>query len=230
MNLSVIIPCRKEAKNIEPCIKRVAHACPNAEILIVDSGLDDTKNIVDQLKTTIPNLHYFLSKPDRGKGDAIRQGISLATQPFIAQIDADLQFHPEELPFLMEPLILNKADMVLGSRFLKKSLRKPGSSPFFRSLGNRIISFLCSLLLWKKITDALAGIKMWKREVTDSFKLKSYTYSYEAELFIKALKKKWRVVDVPVTFEPRTEGVSTVSVFRAGMIIIKDIFRFCFQK
>ena len=226
MDLSVIIPCKKEAQNISSCVQRVNLACPGAEILVVDSGLDDTKAIVGQLKTSIPNLRYILSTPDRGKGDAISQGISQATRPYIAQIDADLQFYPEELPQLLSPILSNQADMVLGSRFLKKSVRKPGSSPFLRSLGNFIISFLCSLLFFKKITDALAGMKVWRREVTESFILTSYTYSYEVELFAKAILKGWRVRDVPVTFEPRKEGVSTVNVFKAGLNIIKDIFRF----
>ena len=80
------------------------------------------------------------------------------------------------------------------------------------------------------MTDVLAGFKAWKREVTQSFILKSNTYSYEAELPIKSLQHGWRVIDVPVTTESRKEGVSSVRVFRVGIKLIRDItgFRFSF--
>ncbi len=230
MDLSVIIPCKKEARNIAQCVKRVAASCPNAEILVVDSGLDDTKVMVEQLKIAIPHLHYFLCQPDRGKGDAIRQGIQNATRNYLAQIDADLQFRPEELPKLLEPLLNGEADMTLGCRFSPASIRKPGSAPLGRTLGNRTLSGLCSLLFRQNISDGLAGMKAWRRAVTDSFTLTSYTYSYEIELFARAIRKGWKVKSVPVTFEMRKQGVSTVSVFKAGFNILKDIFIFRFSK
>ena len=130
------------------------------------------------------NVNYILNQPDRGKGDAIRNGIHASTGKIIVQIDADLQFLPEEIPSLIEPILKNKADMTLGSRFTKGSKKLDGN--FLRSGGNLIVSLWASFLCGQKITDALAGMKAWRREVTESFSLTSYTYSYEVELFLPA--------------------------------------------
>ncbi|QQR81019.1 MAG: glycosyltransferase family 2 protein [Deltaproteobacteria bacterium] len=166
--------------------------------------------------------------PDRGKGDAISHGIKASTKNIIVQLDADLQFLPEEIPSLIQPLLENRADMTLGSRFMKHSIRNAESVPGARLGGNFVVSLWCSFLYGQKITDALAGFKAWKRGVTASFDLTSFTYSYEVELFAKAIQKKWRVVDVPISTCPRKAGVSTVSVFSSGLNILKDAVRFCF--
>ncbi len=228
MNLTVIIPTKKEGATIASCVKRVAASCAGAEILVMDSGLDNTKNIIETLQSSILNLKYILNKPDRGKGDAIANGIKLATGNIIVQIDADLQFMPEEISLLIEPILNNRADMTLGSRFMRRSIRREGSTPALRSFGNYFVSWLNSILFGQKITDALAGMKAWRKEVTQSFQLTSYTYTYEVELFARALRKKWRVLDVPITTEARAHGISTVPVFKTGMRLLRDSIKFRF--
>lgn len=225
-DLSIIIPSKNESATISECVTRVAKICPGAEIVVVDSGLDDTKNMIEELKRTIPTLHYLLNVPDRGKGDAIHNGIHYSSKSIIVQIDADLQFLPEEIPQLLQPILDGKADMTLGSRFMKESKRLDGS--LLRSGGNQLTSLWASLLYCQRITDALAGFKAWRRVVTESFQLTSHTYSYEVELFAKAIRKGWRVMDVPITTQPRAHGVSTVSVLSSGRNILKDTFRFRF--
>lgn len=228
MNLSIIIPCKKEALNIASCIRRVMAVCPAAEVLVIDSGLDETQEIVNQLKKEWDNLHYVLCKPDRGKGDAIRLGIERSTGFILLQIDADLQFWPEDIPQLIKPLLENKADMTLATRFSETSQLGLDSSPFVRSFGNKFFSLYCSLLYQQKISDALAGFKAWKREVTDSFTLSSFTFTYEIELFAKALQNKWRVCDVPVHYEQRSLGKSNVPLIKTGLRILRDAFKFRF--
>lgn len=226
MDLSVIIPCKKEAENIAICVTRVSQSCPGAEIIVVDSGLDETRKIIESLQKKIPHLKYIQTNPDRGKGDAIRQGIENISRSVVTQIDADLQFLPEEIPHLIQPILEDRADMTLGSRFTNQSIRESGSSPFLRSTGNFFISQSVSFLFGQKISDALAGMKAWKRSVTESFSLTSYHFSYEVELFAKALRNGFRVIDVPVSFEMRKAGESKVSVFKAGCQILKDAIRF----
>ncbi len=229
MELSIIIPAKGEAANISRCLERVIAAYPGAEIIVVDAGIDETQSIVQKFQSGQPNLHYVLNRPDKGKGDAIRKGILKATGSVMAQIDADLQFLPEDLHRLLTPLQNDQADMTLGSRFMKDSCRQKGSVPGARSFGNRMIAFWMSILVGQRITDALAGMKAWKREVTESFPLLSNTYSYEVELFVKAIQKGWRVMDVPVTTEARQMGKSTVPVMKTTFQLLRDSLVFQFS-
>lgn len=226
MSLSIIIPTFNESRNIRRCLERTVQALPDAEILVVDGGTDETENIVKEFALRYPNIKYVNNKPDLGKGHAIRTGINNATQDIIAQLDADLQFSPEELKSMTYPILSGEADFVMGSRFLPNSLRKAGSTPLARTLGNKSISLLASILFAHRMTDVLAGFKVWKKEVTKSFTLSSDNYSYEVELPIMALKNGFRVIDFPVSTDPRIEGESTVRVFKVGFQIIRDILRF----
>lgn len=224
--VSIIVPCRNEALSIERCLTRIVTSCPKAQVLVVDGGSDSTGEIVKSLSQQYPAIQYIKNIGDRGKGHAIQVGIALSSGSYIAQIDSDLQFYPEELPLLLAPLMSNTADFVLGSRFLETSVRNPGSAPMHRTLGNRIISAYASALSGHQMTDILAGVKAWRREVTQSFELTSDSFSYETELPLKALKNKWRLVDVAVKTDARTTGVSSVSVVRVGLKLLQDIYRF----
>ncbi len=226
MKLSILIPCKREGASIAACLERTIKTYPQAEILVLDSGLDDTPQVVDSLKKRSAHLFYVPLQSDRGKGDAIAQGILKASGDILIQIDADLQFFPEELPRLVQPILENRADMTLGTRFSQTSQRASQSSSFLRGGGNFLISQWASYLVGQKITDALAGMKAWRREVTQSFSLTSVGFSYEVELFIKALRKGFRVMDVPVSYEARKTGQSKVSVLKTGLQILKDSVHF----
>ncbi len=225
-DLSVLIPTRNESLNIAQCIRRVLAACPGAEVIVVDGGSDDTGKIVAELAETSSGIRYFRNEQDRGKGHAVRVAIELATRPILVQIDADLQFYPEEIEKLVCPLREDAADVVMGSRFHPRSIREPGSTPQVRTFGNKLISFQVSLLSGQRMTDVLAGMKAWRRDVTRRCALLSDTYSYEIEIPIKALRAGFRITEVPIRTAPRREGASSVSPFRAGLNLILDGLRF----
>lgn len=221
--LTILIPCRNEAKGILYCLERVVTVLPDAEVLIIDGSRDETESIVKEFSSKHSQVRYIRNFPDLGKGHAIQLGINQSQSRFICQLDADLQFHPEEIKNLMLPLIENEADMTLGSRFMRGSVRNPGSTPFLRFFGNFSISLYASLLTQHRMTDVLAGIKAWRQEVTQSFSLQNISYSYEAELPMRAIQKGWRVKDVPVSTDARVCGVSSVRIFRDGWKLLRDI-------
>ena len=206
--ISIIVPVRNEAAAIEDCILSLLKYFPQAEIIVVDGGWDETESIVLELTKNYQNVIYIKNHNDRGKGHAIKVGIKKSTGDLIAQFDSDLQFAAEDLIKLFAPLENDVADMTLGSRFTAGAVRVDGSTPFLRTLGNSVISLFASTITLHQITDILAGIKAWKKEVTASYNLSSDNYSYEAELPIMALKKNWRANDVPGKTFPRNTGFS----------------------
>ncbi|HEY2253504.1 MAG TPA: glycosyltransferase family 2 protein [Planctomycetaceae bacterium] len=226
-NLSVIVATFNEEKTIEECVRRILAVYPDdCEVLVVDGGTDRTGEIVNALARELAGLRYVRNENDRGKGHATKTGIQAAQGQIMVEIDADLQFLPEEIPSLVAPLKSGTADVALGSRFTQGSVRRPGSTPPLRTFGNKTTSLYASLLFGHRMTDVLAGMMAWTRRTIETIDLRSDNYSYEVELPVKALRRGLRVVDVPVTTDSRQGGQSNVSVVVDGITILYDITRF----
>lgn len=228
MKLSVLIATFDEERNIEACVRRVGAAIPNdREILVIDGGSDRTECIVRALSPEIPGLRYVRNTDDRGKGHAIRTGCREAVGELVAQIDADLQFLPEELPRIMAPLLDGRADVVLGTRFARGSVRRPGSTPLLRTCGNVFASAYASLLFAHRMSDVQAGMKAWTRDAMKRLgPLTSDGYAYEVEIPARALRVGLRVVDVPITTDARAAGETKVNVVLDGIQLLYAITRF----
>jgi glycosyltransferase involved in cell wall biosynthesis len=227
--LSIIVATFDEEATIERCVRRIARVYPKgAEILVVDGGHDATRTVVERVGREIPSLVYIRNEGDRGKGHAIRTGCQRARAAVMAQIDADLQFLPEELPRLIAPVREGRADVTLGSRFMRGSVRRPGSTPPLRTLGNKLASGYASLLFRHRMTDVQAGMKAWTRDAMKRIDFRSDDYGYEVEIPTRALAARLRVVDVPISTEARRGGETKVNVIVDGLPLLWDITRFRF--
>jgi dolichol-phosphate mannosyltransferase len=224
VDVTAIIATLNEQAAIEACLRRVAAVLgDDAEILVVDGGRDRTGEIVTALAAEFPSIRYFRNVNDRGKGHAVHEALARSRGRLLVQIDADLQFLPEEIPLLLAPLREGRADLVLGSRFAVGAIRRPGSTPPLRTFGNWLTSRYASLLFGHRMSDLLAGMKAWRREVTAGVVLRSENCSYDAELPVKAIAGGFRVVDVPITTDARFGGASAINVVRDGRRILWDL-------
>jgi glycosyltransferase involved in cell wall biosynthesis len=225
--LSVIVATFNEEETIERCVRRILAVYPTGcEVLVVDGGSDRTGEIVQGLAAGLPGLRYVRNENDRGKGHATKVGIAAARGDIMAEIDADLQFWPEELPRLVDPIRAGLADVVLGSRFMAGSRRLPGSTTWLRTFGNWTTSSYASLLFCHRMTDVLAGMMAWSRRTIECIDLRSDNYSYEVEIPVKALGQGLRVIDAAVTTDARQGGQSCVNVVADGLSLLFDITRF----
>jgi len=224
---SIIVATLNEQDTIERCIRRILAVYPTeCEVLVVNGGGDRTGDIVEAMAAEHPAVRHARNRGDRGKGHAIRVGVSLARAPIHAQIDADLQFLPEELPRVIDPVHKGEADVVLGSRFTGGSTRWSGSTPAIRTIGNKAISAYASLLFGQRMTDVQAGMKAWSAEAIRRIDPCSDNYSYEVEIAAKGLLRGLRVVDVPITTAARQAGRSNVSPMKEGLALLRDISLF----
>ena len=225
--LTILVATFDEEDVIEACVRRVAAVYPDgAEILVVDGGRDRTGEIVRGLEGELP-VRYVRNEGDRGKGHAIRTGCREAKGDVIAQIDADLQFLPEELPRLVAPILEGRADVTLGTRFARGSVRRAGSTPPLRTLGNKLASGYASLLFLHRMTDVQAGMKAWSRAAMErTGPPRSDDYAYEVEIPARALTAGLRVVDVAITTEARAGGETKVNVVLDGIPLLWAITRF----
>ena len=142
-SLSVIVACYNEEKNIARTLKRISRVAPYAEIIAVDDGSTDNTSEAAK-KTGIKNLKVIRYRRNMGKGYAIRKGADAAKGTIQAQVDADSQFPPEELPRLLKPIFEDKADIVFASRFVKGSAIQKGAMTRMRRAANFVVYCLSS--------------------------------------------------------------------------------------
>ncbi len=222
VKLSVIVACYNEEKNIPETIRRIHKTVPDAEIIVVDDGSkDNTSRIARDIakKLKIKNFRVIRYTPNKGKGNAIKVGVESAKGEIQAQVDADSQFPPEEIPKLISPIIEGRADLTFCSRFIKGSTIQKGSLTRMRRLANYIVSGFTSILAGTRLTDVNAGFKAWKTDAIRNIDFNCKHFGYEPEIAILSREKGYRIVEVPVNYKGRQKGISNVKLLRDGIII-----------
>ena len=225
-SVSVVIATFNEEECIEECLNEVFKALPQCEAIVVHGGNDRTADIARTYGAQGARVTVIENHPDFGKGHAIRIGGNAARGDFVAEFDADLQFDAMDLQKVLEPLVEDRLDVTLGSRFMRSSTRGPGSTPAFRSYGNYTASLYSSFWSGQRFTDVQAGIKAWTKHAWRVIDIESDNYSYEAEIAVKAAQRGLRVGDVPIRTYARRGGATKVNVVWDGLRLLKDITLF----
>ncbi|MBV6394575.1 MAG: Dodecaprenyl-phosphate galacturonate synthase [Anaerolineales bacterium] len=200
MNLSVIIPVYNESKSIEEILRRV-HATDLAnEIVVVDDGsLDGTREILKKLDGK-KGVRVILHEKNQGKGAAVRTGLNAARGDVLLIQDADLEYDPRDYPLLLKPIQEGLADVVYGSRFLGGARR---AAMFWHLVANHLLTFMTNILYNTILTDMETGYKVFRRKVVQDMPLRAKRFDFEPEFTAKALKRRYRIFEVAITFNPR---------------------------
>ncbi|NQU30769.1 MAG: glycosyltransferase family 2 protein [Anaerolineae bacterium] len=200
MNLSVIIPVYNEVQNIREILKRVQATGLPWEIVIVDDGSSDgTRDILKELDGK-DSIRVILHEKNQGKGAAVRTGFASAKGDVFLIQDADLEYDPRDYPAILRPIEEGIADVVYGSRFLGGARR---STMFWHMIANKLLTLATNILYNNILTDMETGYKVFRREVLDGITIHSNSFNFEPEFTAKILKKKVRIFEVPITFNPR---------------------------
>jgi len=222
MKLSVIVPVFNEVNTILELVKIVKKTGLVDEIVIVDdSSTDGTTEILQSLSNQ-KGVKLFRHEKNQGKGAAIRTGLKAVTGDLILIQDADLEYDPRDYPELLRPIQEGKADVVYGSRFLGAA-RRP--ILFWNMVANRMLTLLTNVLYNNILTDMETGYKLFKREIILSIPFRSNRFNFEPEITAKLLKRKVRIFEVPITFNPRdySEGkkIGIKDAFQALWALIR---------
>lgn len=216
--VSVIIPCYNEVESIGEVLNRLEKINNRIlmEVTVVDDGsTDGTLDVVSHH----PNVKMIKHGANLGKGSAIRTGLKNCSGEFIVIQDADMEYMPEEIPQLVQPLIDGKAEMVLGSRFANG---RPKGMSAIHMLGNRTLSLVTSLLYGRKVTDVMTGHKAFTKDVIEKFGLRRDGFEVEVELVANLLKNGHKVVEVPIDYCYRNQGESKINA-RYGLTSLIEL-------
>lgn len=213
----VIIPAFNEEESILQTIQDIKYNAPNFDYIVInDCSTDDTLNICLENNINILNLPINL-----GIGGAVQTGYLYAFNngyDIAVQFDGDGQHDAMYLGKMADALTKSEADMIIGSRFIEK---QGFQSSGLRRMGIRFFSVLIKGLFGKKITDATSGMRMCNRRVMELF-VKEYPRDYpEPETVCRLLRKKYKVMEIPVVMRERSAGVSSISLRKSVYYMIK---------
>ena len=205
MKLSVIIPVYNEESTIAEVIDRVsALEVPGfeKEIIVADDGSrDESPTIIDGYRRKYPNIiKVHTSLINLGKGAATRFGLEYATGDVTLIQDADLELQPEEYPRLVEPILRGETDVVYGSRF--RGAAK--NIPFKTRAANWVLTRFTNLLYGSKLTDMATAYKVFRSEAIKGLRLRSARFEFEPEVTAKLLTSGYKIVEVPISYHPRS--------------------------
>ena len=211
--LSVVVPCCNEIGNLsrypDELFGELSRLSIPTQVVFVDDGsTDGTPSGLERFASR-PGVTILRHERNRGLGAALRTGFSACAGDAIVALDADLTFHPKEIPALLSAYT-SGVDIVIGSPFRG---RMAGVHPVRRAL-SASVNGIYRFLLGAHITATSSIFRLYRTEALQRLSLVSEGFDINAEILVKTLRGGGRVVEVPVTLGRRTAGVSKINVRR----------------
>lgn len=235
-SLSILIPCYNEASTVETVISRVVELEIDLrkELIVVDDGSTDGSAAIiagvldiyrDRGDATIVVERHAAN---RGKGAAVRTALARATGDAVLIQDADLEYDPADYPALLAPLIAGEAAIVYGSRQTRRfRIDQPRQWRFIAAA--RTLTRLANVLFGARLTDYATGYKLFTRDVAERLSLRSDGFEIDAEITAQALRRGYRIVEVPIRYQPRSvaqgKKIRAVDGWRAAATLVRERFR-----
>lgn len=218
MKILLIIPAYNEENSIENLVTKIYSVCGNSvDILVInDCSIDETQSVCEKIDVLTINLPCNL-----GIGGAVQTGYKYASKhnyDIAIQVDGDGQHKPEYIMNLIQFIIEDKADMIIGSRFINK---EGFQSTIMRRAGIAYFTYLLKILSKEKITDPTSGFRACNRKVIGTF-AKRYPVDYpEPESIMYLLRNGYRIKEVPVIMQERMGGRSSITTLKSIYYMIK---------
>ncbi len=217
--LTILIAVYNEERTIVSVMDELSTTWSDAELIYIDDGSHDGS--LELMRTHAQPQDIILTKPNGGKGSALRMGLEKATGDFVAVQDADLEYHPREIKLLLNYAELHPGVVVFGSRFLI-----PNPNLYKRYLlGNKAVTWITNMLYGSRLTDAYTCYKLFPREILTSLPLRGRGFEIEAELCAYTLKRGIPIHDVPITYSPRTLEEGKKIRFRDAVKAVATLWR-----
>jgi glycosyltransferase involved in cell wall biosynthesis len=225
LSVSVIIPTLNEEASIGVVLAAIPPGSAT-EVIVVDGGSSDRTVEVAQAAGA-----RVIHEPQRGYGRACATGLAAARTDVVVFLDGDGADDPSQIPDLLAPMRSKKVDMVLGSRLAGRM--SSDAMPWHQRFGNWLAAGLIRGLYRLPITD-LSPFRAVNRERLVALGMEEMTYGWPTEMIVKAARRDWRIVEVPVRYRARLGGSSKISGTLKGTVlatyyILWTVFRYALK-
>jgi len=227
MKLSVVIPVYNEKDTVHTLVHSVLEADYlglDCEVIVIDDG--STDGTVEVLKEKVePKVKTVIYRCENGgKGSAVRDGLRMVEGNFVIIQDADLEYDPNEIKYLLEPMLRRQADVVFGSRFMGGGAHRVVY--FWHMVGNRFLTLLSNMLTNLNLTDMESCYKLFRKEVLDQFEVEENRFGIEPELTAKVARLQCRIFEVGISYYGRTYAEGKKIGWKDGMRAVYSILKY----
>ena len=219
LKVEIIIPTLNEEGTIREILQSIrAQTLPvEVSVLVIDGG--STDHTVDICKKE--NVKVIRQK-SKGKGRAMKEAAEYSNAHVLVFIDGDGTYSISDLRSLLEPILSDEADMVVGSRMMGE--REEGSMSLFNTLGNKLFNGAINFALHSKVTDSLTGYRAIRKSMFDDLVLFSDNFEIEVEITVDSLAKGYRIYEVPIKYGKRKGSPTKLHPLNDGMKIARTLF------
>jgi glycosyltransferase involved in cell wall biosynthesis len=226
MKTSVVIPIFNEVDLLPTVLERVRALDFEKELILVDDlSIDGTRELLHGEEGK-PDTTVLYHDVNRGKGAALRTGFASATGEVIIVQDADMEYTPEDMVRVLEPIWNGEVKVSYGSRFMSrvKDMRLANYS------GNMVLAWLVRVMFWKRITDEATAYKAFHREVLKEIDLECERFEFCPEVTARVLRRGHKIVECPVSFDARSVAEGKKIGWRDFITAVNTLLRFRFLK
>lgn len=234
--LSIVIPAYNEEANLGPLLERVM-AVPTEqlgftkEIIVINDGSKDNTEAVAR---GFADVRVFTQVPNQGKGKAVQRGIHEATGDYVLVQDGDLEYDPEDYVELLKAL--GRGEAVYGSRTLGQMKKTGGSLLSSRHPNQRLgpwiagllLTFCTFLLYGRWITDTLTAYKLYQAKTVKEMTIRTEGFETDHEITAKLIRLGQRIVEVPISYHPRSAEEGKKIKPRDGFIAVWTLLKYRF--
>jgi len=232
MNISkitIVVPAYNEASTIQMVVDQIKllyfEGIEKEVIVVDDHSTDQTLEILKKINE--PNWKIIEMDVNSGKGAALRAGFKQATGDIVVIQDADMEYDPNEIPRLFEP-IKSGFDVVYGSRYLNSD----PDLPFLHSRCNKLFTKLSNIFTGQKITDVMTCYKVFTQKSLQAVlpKLESNRFGFEPEVTAKLSRAGFKIIEVPVSYRPRTHRDGKHMNWKGQLESLWAVFKYAIKK
>jgi SAM-dependent methyltransferase len=227
-SVSVIVPARNEAGNIEDIFKRLPPLGSKTELVFVEGhSKDNTYETISRMAERFPQTNYkLLRQTGKGKGDAVRMGFKEAEGDVLMILDADMTVPPEDLPRFYDAIVSRRGEFINGVRLVYPLAEQ--AMRFLNIIGNKFFSLAFTWLLGQPIKDTLCGTKvLWKTDYDLIADNREYFGDFDPfgdfDLLFGAARLNLKIAEMPVRYRNRTYGETNIARWRHGWLLVKMV-------